>query len=90
MLSYPELAPFASEYSQNAADLEDIIKLIPNGPNLFNIKQAYCEGLQTVWTTMCAIAVFGLIASFFTIEYTLEAHQEAIEETKEESLREKR
>jgi len=62
-----------------------VIKSIPDGPNLFDINQAYCDGLQTVWATMCAIAAVGLIASLFTVEHTLEQPEEAIEETKVES-----
>jgi len=87
LLSYPELVPFASTYSQNAADLADILKSMPDSPRLYDIKQAYCGGLQTVWATMCAIAAVGLIASLFTIEYTLEQPEEGIEEVKDDSSR---
>jgi hypothetical protein len=62
-----------------------VIKSIPDGPNLFDINQAYCDGLQTVWATMCAIAAIGLIASLFTVEHTLEQLEDAVEETKVES-----
>jgi hypothetical protein len=34
---------------------------------------------------MCAIAAVGLIASWFTVEHTLEQLEHAVEETKVES-----
>ena len=72
LLSYPALAPFAIEYSQNAAELVETIKTMRNGPVKKDIQKAYSDALQIVWAVMCAVAAVGLVVSFFTVEYTLD------------------
>ncbi|KAL5321758.1 hypothetical protein ACEPPN_009721 [Leptodophora sp. 'Broadleaf-Isolate-01'] len=71
-LSRPLLAPHAQEYSQNAAELAHIIKIMPDGQLKIDTKQVYADALKVIWGTMCAVSMLGLAATFFTEEYSLD------------------
>lgn len=83
-LSRPMLAPFAQEYSQNAANLAQIIKAMPVGELQTETKQAYADALRIVWGVMCGISAIGLIATFFTKEFSLDGPDKMEQGFKEE------
>ena len=65
LMAYPMLAPKATEYSQDAAALVQIIKSMRLQPEMAgqvrDLCQAYADSLKTVWLVMCALsAVAGL------------------------------
>ncbi|CAG8958378.1 hypothetical protein HYFRA_00011055 [Hymenoscyphus fraxineus] len=71
LLSYPDLAPFASQYSKDAAALVTVIKSMPVGQMRTDLVQAYSDALGSIWILMTALAAVGLISSAFTKGYTL-------------------
>ena len=66
LLAYPLLASKASEYSQDASSLVQIIKQMPASIEKSQLIQAYADSLKIVWITLCGLAAFGLILSLFT------------------------
>jgi hypothetical protein len=51
LLTYPLLAPFAAQYSQDATGLVSIIKGLEEGLMKTQLTQAYSESLKTIWST---------------------------------------
>jgi hypothetical protein len=71
-LARPLLAPHAEDYSQNAADLAQIIQTMPVGELQTEVKQVYADALKVVWGVMCLVSAVGLAATFFTKEFSLD------------------
>jgi hypothetical protein len=84
-LSRPLLAPYAQEYSRNAADLAQIIKTMPAGELQTEVKQAYAGALKVVWGVMCGVSAIGLAATFFTKEFSLDGPDKMDYGSEEES-----
>jgi hypothetical protein len=57
LLNYPNLAPIASEYSQDAASLVQIIKAMPDGSDKNDLRQAYTDSLHIVLAVCCQLSV---------------------------------
>lgn len=72
LLPYPDLAPFATEYSKDATALVNIIKGMPQGSDRMNLIRAYSDALHVIWLLMTALSGVGLISSFFTKEFSLQ------------------
>lgn len=73
---YALLAPFAAEYSQDAAGLVPIIKGMEEGLAKSQLLQAYADSLKVLWVTMCGMAAIGLVTNFFVKHYTLDVKQQ--------------
>lgn len=71
LLSYPDLAPLASQYSKDAAALVTVIKQMPHGQMRTDLIQAYSDALGSIWILMTALAAVGLVSSLFTKGYSL-------------------
>lgn len=82
--SYPELAPFAGEYSSDAAGLVEIIRLMPDGPRKFNLRVAYTDSLRVVCAVCCGILVVAGLFSVFTEKYDLDRSVDTDQGLKEE------
>jgi hypothetical protein len=72
LLAYPSLAPMASQYSQDAAGLVQIIKAMPDGTDKDDLRQAYTDSLRIVWAICCAISGIALLTSLLTKSYALD------------------
>lgn len=71
LLGYPALAPYADEYSKDAAALVEIIRFMPNGGDKNDLKNAYTDSLRIVWAMCCALAGATMVLSVLTKEYDL-------------------
>src|SRR4051812_34485727 len=72
LLSYPLLAPLASQYSRDATALVAIIKAMDDGLEKSQLKQAYADSLKTIWIVMCALCGLCMISTAFVKAYSLE------------------
>ncbi|OGM40779.1 hypothetical protein ABOM_011126 [Aspergillus bombycis] len=79
LLEYPALAPFADQYSADAAALVPLIQSMPNDVNKVYLKQAYADSLKIVWATCCALMAAAGLLSGLTRQYDLNQTQEEIE-----------
>lgn len=74
MLTYPLLADKASEYSQDAAGLVELIKSLPgDSPMKLQLRESYTEGLRYVWVVMTVFAFVGFAINFWIKAYSLDA-----------------
>ena len=71
LLLYPALAPYADEYSKDAAALVVIIRSMPAGSDKNDLKNAYTDSLRIVWAVCCALAGCMIFLSFLTKGYDL-------------------
>ncbi|OAL56109.1 MFS general substrate transporter [Pyrenochaeta sp. DS3sAY3a] len=76
MLTFPLLADLASEYSQDAAGLVQIIKAMPAGDMKDQIKESYTDALKYIWIVMTVLSGVALFASFFVKSYSLNGELE--------------
>jgi MFS family permease len=72
LLGYPNLAPFADSYSANAVGLIEIIRLMPEGTDKHDLKQAYADSLRIVWAVCCALGGVAFITSLLTRHHSLD------------------
>lgn len=72
LLSYPNLADNATQYSDDATGLVTIIQSMPDGSDKHDLKKAYADSLRIVWAVCCAFAGAGLLLSLFLKHYTLD------------------
>jgi hypothetical protein len=79
LLGYPDLAPFAMQYSKDATALVTIIKQMPHGPTRSNLIQAYSDSLGSIWILMTALAAVGLVSSLFIKGYSLTQEHETLQ-----------
>lgn len=94
LLTYPELAPYAHEYSQDAAGLVQVINAMGGadaggGPMMqvrqLDLRTAYADSLRTIWIVCCALSAVGFVSSLWTEEYDID---QAL--TSNQGLRDKR
>ena len=71
MLTFPLLAEFADEYSQDAAGLVRIIKDMPAGIMKEQLKESYTDALKYIWIVMLAFSAVALIGSIFIEAYDM-------------------
>ena len=64
LMKKPNLAATASQYSQDAAALAQIIRTMPEGQDRTDLIQQYADALKIVWVVMCALAGVGLLVGF--------------------------
>lgn len=72
LLTYPELANHAHEYSRDAASLILILKALPAGEMKHDLAKAYTDSLRVVWGVCAAFAGIAFIMSFWVKHYTLD------------------
>ncbi|TVY84960.1 Efflux pump FUS6 [Lachnellula suecica] len=71
LLSYPNLAPMAAQYSKDATALISIIKGMAEGADKTNLIQAYSDSLKMIWIVMTTLSGVALFASVWTKGYSL-------------------
>ncbi|CAI7608244.1 unnamed protein product [Penicillium pancosmium] len=65
--AYPELAAEATELSQEASSLVEVVKAMqPDSPRRVMIVAAYADSLKVVWATMAGLAFVALATSLLT------------------------
>lgn len=75
---YPMLAGNATELSQDASSLVQIIKAMPdNSPERAMIIDAYAGGLQVVWAVMAGLAFVALVSSLWIEGLSLDVEHSA-------------
>jgi MFS family permease len=79
LLSYPLLAPLATEYSKDATALVRIIKGMQEGAEKRQLIQAYADSLKTIWVVMCALSAVALVANLFIKGYSLEQEHKTLQ-----------
>ncbi|KAJ5238343.1 hypothetical protein N7468_002962 [Penicillium chermesinum] len=65
LLKYSSLAARASEYSQDAAGLVQVIQTMTDSGEKSDLKTAYTDSLRTVWAVNCVISGIALLLSLF-------------------------
>lgn len=70
--SYPELSPYAIQYSKDAASLVEVIHTIQDGEAKTHLIHAYADSLRVLWGTCCGLAGLAGILSIRTQEFTLD------------------
>lgn len=87
LLTYPGLAPHASEYSADSSALVRIIQNMPHGQDKADLKQAYADSLRIVWAVCCAISGLGLLVSLpakhYSLDQALSTQQGVVEDKKD-------
>lgn len=72
---YPDLAPYATKYSRDAAALVTVIQGMSGtgveGERKRDLKEAYTDSLRVIWGVMCAVSGVGLIMSKWVEKYDL-------------------
>ncbi|KAL2829452.1 major facilitator superfamily domain-containing protein [Aspergillus cavernicola] len=71
LLQYPFLAARASEYSQDAAGLVQVIKQMAAGEEKLALQTAYTDSLRIVYAVSCGVCGAALLLSVFTESYDL-------------------
>ena len=71
LLTYPEFAPLAEEYSKDTTTLVNIIKGMQDGAQKMDLIKAYSDSLHVIWLLMTVISAVALVSSCFTKEFTL-------------------
>ena len=71
LLNYPALASKASKYSEDAAELVQVIKYMADNEAKTNLQVAYTDSLRIVWAMCCAICGLGLFMTLWTKGYTV-------------------
>jgi hypothetical protein len=79
LLSYPLLAPMASEYSKDATALVSIIKAMQEGTEKTQLIQAYADSLKIIWIVMCALSAVAMVANVFIKGYSLEQEHKTLQ-----------
>jgi MFS family permease len=74
--AYPLLAPFAAEYSKDAAGLVQVIKAMQPGLAKTQLIQAYADSIKVIWVTMCGLASVAMLTCFFVKEYSMDIQLE--------------
>jgi hypothetical protein len=72
LLTYPNLAPLAKEYSADAAALIEILRAMPEGTEKQDLKQAYVDSFRIVWAVCCALGGMAMLISLLTRHYSLD------------------
>ena len=71
LLTYPLLAAKASEYSNDAAGLVEIIKAMPDGIMKDQLRDSYTDALRYIWIVMTVFAGLALLGSVFVKAYDM-------------------
>lgn len=71
MLTFPLLADFAHEYSQDAAGLVRIIKEMPAGVMKEQLKESYTDALKYIWIVMLAFSAVAFVSTLFIKAYDM-------------------
>lgn len=79
LISYPSLAPLASQYSKDATALVGIIQTMAEGTEKTQLVQAYSDSLQSIWIVLTALSAVGLVASVFTKGYSLNQEHKTLQ-----------
>jgi len=66
LMSYPDLAARAVEYSVDSSSLVEIIKSLPAGTQKTELLDSYMSGLHAIYIMCTAFAAVAWIASFWT------------------------
>jgi EmrB/QacA subfamily drug resistance transporter len=73
LLTFPDIAPLAGKYAQDASALVEIIKSLPkDSPIKAQLKIGYADALKWIWIVMCGFAGVAMLASFYVKSYTLD------------------
>jgi hypothetical protein len=76
LLAYPALAPYADEYSKDAAALVEVIRSMAGGRDKNDLQNAYTDSLRIIWGVCCALAGVTMFLSVLTKEYDLNQDME--------------
>ncbi|KAL3481047.1 major facilitator superfamily domain-containing protein [Aspergillus californicus] len=71
LLTYPGLAPMASEYSQDAAGLVQVIRAMSDGEEKGQLRMAYTDSLRIVYAVSCGVCAVAGGLSLLTRSYDL-------------------
>lgn len=66
LLTYPELAGRAAEYSKDSSGLVEIIKMMPASVERTHLLDSYMSALRAVFIFMTAVAGVAFVASWWT------------------------
>lgn len=72
LASLPEFAGLATQYSQDATLLVQVIQAMQDGPSKQSLVQAYSDSLHVIWLLMTIIGGIAFVLSWFTKEFTLQ------------------
>jgi Major Facilitator Superfamily len=88
LMRFPDLVPFAVEYSRDASSLVQVINAMPSSnPMRAEIVQSYADSLKIVWISMCGFAAVALFLSIFTKGIDLNRELETEQGFKHENKR---
>ncbi|KAI2785979.1 hypothetical protein POX_h09744 [Penicillium oxalicum] len=87
LLRYPNFAPMADQYSQDAAGLVQIIKAMADGADKSDLKDAYTDSLRIVWAVCCGVSLVALLLSLFTKSYNLDQVLDSSQTLQEENAK---
>ena len=76
ILGYPSIASHAAEWSTDATQLVEIIKVMPDGIAKSDLIQSYADALRTVWIVACALSAVALLVSLWTEHFSLDRELE--------------
>lgn len=76
LLRDQQLAPFAEDFSSDAAALVKELTEMEEGSFKTSIIEAYAGSLRVIWIVMCAFCVLPLLGSFFLKPVIMDRHHE--------------
>ena len=76
---YPQLAPFAGQFSQDATAVVSLIKSMEAGTEKTQLIQAYADSLKIIWVVMAALSGAVLASTAFVKGYSMKQKLETLQ-----------
>ena len=76
---YPQLAPFAEQFSQDATAVVSLIKNMQAETEKTQLIQAYTDSLRTIWIVMAALSGAVLVSTVFVKGYSINQKLETLQ-----------
>lgn len=66
------IAQHAAQWSTDATQLDELLRMMPEGQGKTDLMQSYADALKNVWMLACALSGVGLLASLWTRHHSLD------------------
>ena len=76
---YPQLVPFAGQFSQDATAVVSLIRNMEAGTEKTQLIQAYADSLRTIWIVMAALSGAIFVSTVFVKAYSMDQKLETLQ-----------
>lgn len=70
--THVSISSFADEWSKEATQVVEMLKVMPKGQRKIDLIQSYAEALKNVWILACALSGVALLASLWMQHFSLD------------------